>query len=281
MFKFFCSFRYSHAPFFTYFKKNIYFLSFQGEETLKVYLQKYSEDEIQRIIQHPEKRIAFCKILKERPQENSKERIEIADQKLRKILRNTENYQKLLHHVAIWEPTRQKLLVTLAKCSKDLNRISKLCSGGRILGCAIESYCTIKGLCDSNSDALQMATCCGALGIAMTLGGLKISYDSFYQLTKFMQLDQHLFAPIQTWYQQNEELEKAMNNVFSFDFTKLLMKEITDIVEKGESFNPVNLLSRLLKSLSEKFKGNVKYSEYIESITSFVSCSPFKDYCEW
>lgn len=56
---------------------------FQGEETLKVYLQKYSEDEVQRIIQHPVKRIEFCKILKERPQDNSEEIIEIADQKLR------------------------------------------------------------------------------------------------------------------------------------------------------------------------------------------------------
>lgn len=236
---------------------------------------------MQRIIQHPEKSIEFCKILKERPQENSKEIIEIADQKLRKILRNTENYTKLLHHVDIWEPTRQKLLVTLAKCIKDLNRISKLCSYGRILGCAVESYCTIKGLCDSKSNALQTATYCGALGIAMTLAGAKISYDSFYQLTKLMQLDQHLFAPIQSWYQQNEELENAMNNVFSFDFTKLLMKEITDIVEKRESLNPVNLLSRLLKGLSQKYKDNIKYSEYIEYIISFVSYQPFKDYCEW
>lgn len=248
---------------------------------MKVYLQKYSEDEIQRIIQHPVKRIEFCKILKERPQDNSEEIIEIADQKLREKLRNTENYMKLLHHVDIWEPTRLKLLDILAKCSKDLNRISKLCSYGRILGCAVESYCTIKGLCDSKSNALQTATFCGALGICITLAGAKISYDSFNQLTKLMLIDQQLFAPINSWFQQNEELENAMNNVFSFDFTKLLMKEITDIVEKRESLNPVNLLSRLLKGLSEKYKGNMKYSQYIEYIISFVSYQPFKDYCEW
>ena len=59
-------------------------------ETLRAYLQRYTEDEIERIIQNPVKVIEFCKILIEHswaPEIASKK--ETAYENLRKTLQNT------------------------------------------------------------------------------------------------------------------------------------------------------------------------------------------------
>lgn len=254
---------------------------------MKEYLQRYSDDEIERIIQNPEKRISFVQILKETswPTEHSGEITQCRDQTIWYMLPNIENYKNLLHHVRIWEPTRQELLDTLVQCRKDLNTISKWSTYGRIIGCAVESACTIGGLYGSQSQyanhALFAATCFGGMGFTMTLGGLKMSMDSFYNLMKAVQRDQKLFAPIQSWYQQSEELEKAMKNEFPFDFTKTLVKAINGIITRDEHFDSVNLLSRILLNIFENHKEKIKDPKFIQSLINSISCPPFKDFCEW
>lgn len=216
---------------------------------------------------------------------HSRETAENANQTLWKILPNIENCKNLLHHVRIWEPTRRELLDSLAQCRKDLNMISKWTTYARIVGCAVESACTIAGLSDSESNyanlALKMATCFGGVGICTTVVGLKLSLDSFYNLLKIVQRDQNLFAPIKKWYEQSEELERAMKNEFPFDFTKTLVRAINAIIARNENFDSVNLLSRILFSLFEIHKEKIKDPKFIQSLINSLSCPPFKAFCEW
>lgn len=201
---------------------------------MKQYLQRYTDEETISMCEHPQKLKEFCTILLNTKwsQEKIIEEVDLAYAKLWKILKETENYNVLLHHMEMWEPARKELLSMLSKCGKELNINSKWCTIGRIMGCSAESLSTILGFqfTESKSEnCLQLATVFGGLSLFMTLAEMKISKDIFYKLMKLLDRDQKLFVPIQKWYQQSEEVEKAMMNVFPFDYTSKIVKEFTDI----------------------------------------------------
>ena len=210
-------------------------------------------------------------------------------------------YENVLHCIDIWKPTRLKLLDTLAKSSKTLNGISKVCSCIRIFGCGAESICTILGLLDPkrSNPLLNSATYLGGLGLITTLVGLKLSMDAFYEMMNLLQRDQKLFEPISKWFHQDEKLKKAMEKVFPLHLTDVLIQDI-NTVSTNKRFNFANLLSRLLRNLSGKNKTNelekknenekksddeksekMKYTDQIEMLVYLASSPIFKKYCEW
>ena len=183
----------------------------------------------------------------------------------------------------------------LSQCGNELNTISKWCTIGRIIGCSTESVSTIMDFQFTESKAenwLRMATLFGGLGIFITLAEMKISKDTFYQLVKLLERDQKLFVPIQKWYQQSEEVEKAMMNVFPFDYTSKIVKEFSDIASLDKTFDEVNLLASLFTGVFEKKKKKEKdaetltettsnYKELIQKLVCFISHPASKVICEW
>lgn len=223
------------------------------------YLQRYTSDETIEIFQHPAKLNEFCTILLQTPWEAKlTEEADFPYLKLWSILEETENYNVLLHHIKIWEPSREELLKKLSEYASELNKVSKWCTVGRLIGCSTESLSTIVGLQFTESKAeswlVRMATLFGGLGIFITLTEMRISKDAFNNLMELIKRDQKLFAPIQKWYQQSEKVEKAMSNVFPFDFTSKIVKEFEDVVAGKKEFDRVSLLTSLFAGLLEKKK---------------------------
>lgn len=230
------------------------------------YLERYTADETIDIFQHPVKLNEFCTILLQTPWEAKlTEEADFPYQKLWSILEETENYNVLLHHIKIWEPSRKELLKKLSEYASELNKVSKWCTVGRIVGCSTESLSTIVGLQFTESKAeswlVRMATLFGGLSIFITLAEMRISKDAFNNLMEFIKRDQKLFAPIKKWYQQSEKVEKAMSNVFPFDFTSKIVKEFSDVVAGKKEFDRVNLLTSLFAGLLEKNKKKEKHKE--------------------
>lgn len=233
------------------------------------YLQRYTADETIEIFEHPGKLNEFCTILLQTPWEAKvTEGVDFPYRKLWSVLEETENYNVLLHRIKIWEPSREELLKKLSEYASELNKVSKWCTVGRIIGCSTESLSTIVGLQFTESKAeswlLRMATLFGGLGIFITLTEMRISKDAFNNLMEFIKRDQKLFAPIQKWYQQSEKVEKAMSNVFPFDFTSKIVKEFSDVVAGKKEFDRVDLLTSLFSGLLEKNKCKEKDKEDAE-----------------
>lgn len=201
------------------------------------------------------------------------------------ILQRMGNYDDLLYFIGMWEPTRMELLQMLADSGRELNKISKWCTVGRLMGSTIDTLGTVGGLYFPESRystfALRTATSFGLLALFSTITEMKISKDIYYDLVTLVHKDQELFAPIQLWYRQTEELERAMKNIFPFDITESIVKEFDGIVNEDIAFNPVRLFSRLLRDIAETDRSQLHNQELIENLVNFTNTPASQELCEW
>lgn len=259
----------------------------RDNETLTEYLRRYSRDEHLKTFLNPKTFMQVCTILVQTnwPNEPTEQNSERNLQKVWQILRRMDNYDILMYHIQMWEPTRLRLLDLMTKSGNYLNKTSKMCTIGRLMGCTMDSLSTLGGLYFSDSKysslALGAATSFGALALISTFSDMKISKDTYQDLKELIERDQYLFTPIQKCYQESEELEKAMKAVFPFDFTNSLVKKFIDIAEGKGDFDRVQVFSNLLEAVLRQDETQLQNKGLIWNLINLTNCKSFQELCEW
>jgi hypothetical protein len=117
------------------------------------------------------------------------------------------------------------------------------------------------------------------MGLAFTMSEMNILSDSLEELMSQIRRDQELFAPIQRWYIQTNQLEEAMQDVFPFDVTNQMVADFTGM--SNSELTPVTLLAALLRSVAEQDVGRVRDERLIRNLINFTLYPASQDWIEW
>lgn len=173
----------------------------------------------------------------------------------------------------------------LSECTNDLCKISKWCTVGRMIGCTVESLCTIGGLCCSEDSALNAATLFGLLGFFCTIIDTQITKQRLGNIQEIVKIERELFFKIEEWFNKHEEIKTEMNVVFEFDFTKEVEKYMHEVVEGKKYFDPLILVGLILlvkNTIGEELKnGKEQDCDFIQKFKDFVNTKSFQEYCSW
>lgn len=185
----------------------------------------------------------------------------------------------------MWMPRRQALLRKLSECTNDLCKISKLCTIGRMIGCTVESFCTIGGLCYSEDAALNTATLFGLLGFFCTIIDTQITKQRLYNIQEIIKIERELFSKIEEWFNEHEEIKTEMNVIFVFDFTKEVEKYMHEVVAGKKYFDPLILVGLILlvkNTIGKELKNGTEQDyNFIQKFKDFVNTKSLQEYCSW
>lgn len=252
-------------------------------ESLEQYLQRFSDDEIRQIHSNAERLRNFSSLLL--TQFRAFERREDNLEHLWRIVERLNNLDSILYFIQRLKPVRLELLEYLARNEREIQRMSTFCTLGRLVGSTVDIVSTFSGLFlrDTNTRyanlAFRLATSFGFLGLASTLSEMNILKNTLDDLMRLIRRDQELFAPIERWYHQSNELEEAMQDVFPFDVTNHIMAEFGD--SRSTENAQVRLLSALIRSIAEQDLERIRDGGLVQNLINFSLYPASEDWVEW
>lgn len=187
----------------------------------------------------------------------------------------TNNHTISSQYVVMWEATRKKLLTMLSNYGSELRTVSKICAFGRLTGCLIESVCTIGDIVFFSETKyanfiFKVTIAAGLLALTCSYTQMGISKIMCQEMLQLYDRDQSLFNSVKKCYLLPHELKEEMNRHFSFDLTNLLVKRMLDIEKNMSEYDPVRILSILVKATLEKDETQLKNENVFQKLISLT-----------
>ncbi|XP_054706924.1 uncharacterized protein LOC129216732 [Uloborus diversus] len=213
--------------------------------TLKEFIERLNEDEIQRYVSSITYDIETQQIFIQLSQKYLKTAddleatrtanagIRAASSRLSSLSKQfKETYPILLRAFQKWSPCRQKLIMISKSGATSLERNSKWLSSLRLVCSFVDLAGTLAEVVLRNGQspwsdfASTTASSFGFLGILSTMVEMGISRRIHSRLTKAVRADQKHFEPVKEWFEQTSALESAVKDFFPYGIDKNLVKKI-------------------------------------------------------
>lgn len=167
--------------------------------------------------------------------------------------RYKDRYQILLNRVAKWKPKREAAILSLSTFITKLDRNFKASTVIRLVSSSVDVSGSVGGLLFSSeaawaTHALNAASFVGLCGLVSTVAEVEMSKRILDEVSDIIAEDHKLLQPILDWFEESEELDAAVQELFPHGIDKNIILEIqqdTEVVDEHLKIFKAVLLSNV------------------------------------
>lgn len=255
----------------------------QVERTVDDLISRLNEDEVLELLNNRQKlRYFTLELLKCQRHWKKEKEIRNLLEIIKKISARSGHLQRLIDDFLF---QRKELLTKLKNFSGKMDIITKICNAGKLASSAIDSVGIIGNSVIKRTNSLyvnvlfEIANAAGLIGFGAAAVELMAWRAILDELVIEIQKDQDLFAPIQEWFQQNYELEQAVQAIFPINSTADIVKKFEESVETNIS--NADLLQTVLGAVLRDNPTYIRNATLIENVRDFIACPEARHCVRW